>query len=332
MCEHSTILLALELSPAAGILPYVLLAMQADSIPSVSEDGAKVRVMAGQHNDTVGPIKMRNPGLLMDVTVQKGGKFVQEVGVWISAVNQGGLLAAACGNESPMLCDCQRTSGRLHWPRARHATPALSIPARRKAGTSTASCIVVFQVERFAILQCKSLPSCLHSAPLRPVCVGTLCLLFILPGCLPAEPPALQIPEEWTAFAYVAQGSGKLSGTRGSAEQALVFGKGNLVEATTEDAAGLRFLLIAGKPMNEPIVQVGTKLSGSQGVCVQHHSNSVHAAASQRGTRHPVMSCHPPLLFRQLGGFSAVMILPRSQLRMAAALVHPTRKVLVNSG
>ena len=56
--------------------------MQADSIPSVSEDGAKVRVMAGQHNDTVGPIKMRNPGLLMDVTVEKGGKFVQEVGVW----------------------------------------------------------------------------------------------------------------------------------------------------------------------------------------------------------------------------------------------------------
>eukprot|EP00891_Asterochloris_glomerata_P003526 jgi/Astpho2/3526/fgenesh1_pm.00057_%23_4_t len=117
--------------------------IQADSIPSVSEDGATVRVMAGQHNSTVGPIKMRNPGLLMDVTVEKGGKFVQE------------------------------------------------------------------------------------------------------------------IPEEWTAFAYVAQGSGKLSGTRGSAEQALVFGKGNLVEASTEDAAGLRFLLIAGKPMNEPIVQHG---------------------------------------------------------------------------
>ena len=81
----------------------------------------------------------------------------------------------------------------------------------------------------------------------------------------------MQIPEEWTAFAYVAQGGGKLSGTRGSAEQALVFGKGNLVEATTEDAAGLRFLLIAGKPMNEPIVQVSTMLSRSKGVCAEQH-------------------------------------------------------------
>lgn len=78
MAEHSTFL--------AGFLSCMLLAMQADSIPSVSEDGATVRVMAGQHNSTVGPIKMRNPGLLMDVTVEKGGKFVQEVGtpgVWL---------------------------------------------------------------------------------------------------------------------------------------------------------------------------------------------------------------------------------------------------------
>ncbi len=47
------------------------------------------------------------------------------------------------------------------------------------------------------------------------------------------------------AFAYVAQGHSKLSGTRGFAKQALAFGTGNLLDATTQDAAGIRFLLIA---------------------------------------------------------------------------------------
>ena len=84
MAEHCDLMLAFYLA-----CPF---AMQADSIPSVSEDGATVRVMAGQHNTTVGPIKMRNPGLLMDVTVEKGSKFVQEVGFWGLVATKGGLL------------------------------------------------------------------------------------------------------------------------------------------------------------------------------------------------------------------------------------------------
>jgi hypothetical protein len=35
--------------------------------------------MAGEHGGVVGPIKMRNPGLLMDVRLAPGGTFTQEV-------------------------------------------------------------------------------------------------------------------------------------------------------------------------------------------------------------------------------------------------------------
>ena len=52
---------------------------QASDIPTAEHDGVKVRIMAGQYEGTPGPIVMRNPGLLMDVTVSKGATFTQEV-------------------------------------------------------------------------------------------------------------------------------------------------------------------------------------------------------------------------------------------------------------
>ena len=52
---------------------------QAEQIPIVEQDGAKVRVMAGKSHGVTGPIAMRNPGLLLDVTVAKGATFSQEV-------------------------------------------------------------------------------------------------------------------------------------------------------------------------------------------------------------------------------------------------------------
>ena len=51
----------------------------------VQEGGVSVRVMAGTHSGTTGPIEMRNPGLLMDVTLTKGSTFLQEVGFLLSA-------------------------------------------------------------------------------------------------------------------------------------------------------------------------------------------------------------------------------------------------------
>ena len=52
---------------------------QAADIPSVDQDGVTVRVMAGSHKGTTGPIVMRNPGLLMDVMLCKGASFSQDV-------------------------------------------------------------------------------------------------------------------------------------------------------------------------------------------------------------------------------------------------------------
>lgn len=40
------------------------------------------------------------------------------------------------------------------------------------------------------------------------------------------------------------------------AVQALVLGKGDHATATTDNEGGMRFLLIAGRPIGEPVVQV----------------------------------------------------------------------------
>jgi quercetin 2,3-dioxygenase len=55
--------------------------MQATDIPVVQrqEDALCVRVMAGQSYGAVGPIKMRNPGMLLDVRLDSGGRFEQPV-------------------------------------------------------------------------------------------------------------------------------------------------------------------------------------------------------------------------------------------------------------
>ena len=56
---------------------------QKGDIPVVPLDAAgasSVRVMAGSHAGVAGPIKMRNPGLLMDVRLAANGTFKQEVG------------------------------------------------------------------------------------------------------------------------------------------------------------------------------------------------------------------------------------------------------------
>ena len=59
-------------------------------------------------------------------------------------------------------------------------------------------------------------------------------------------------------------GSGKICGTQGSCEHALVLGPGDHVTATTNDEEGLRFLLVAGQPIGEPVVQYGPFVMNTQ--------------------------------------------------------------------
>ena len=46
--------------------------------------------------------------------------------------------------------------------------------------------------------------------------------------------------------------------------QALVLGSGSYVTATTKNEGGMRLLVVAGKPINEPIVQYGPFVMNSQ--------------------------------------------------------------------
>lgn len=118
--------------------------LQADDIPVSEFQGGSVRVMAGKYSSVTGPLKLRNPGLLMDVR-----------------------LDANC------------------------------------------------------------------------------------------PPWSHQIISEWNAFAYVYQGSGKLDDKNASMQHAYIFSNAGDTVTAVAGPEGLRFLLIAGLPINEPVVQYG---------------------------------------------------------------------------
>ncbi|KAG1659279.1 hypothetical protein FOA52_008208 [Chlamydomonas sp. UWO 241] len=66
------------------------------------------------------------------------------------------------------------------------------------------------------------------------------------------------VPSDWNGFCYVYAGSGTVSGSAAKIEQALLMGAGDHVEAVAGAGSdGMRFLLIAGRPIGEPIVQHG---------------------------------------------------------------------------
>lgn len=66
-----------------------------------------------------------------------------------------------------------------------------------------------------------------------------------------------EVPSKWNSFAYVYEGGGSLGGQAVAIQHAYVFGnEGDTVRASA-GAEGLKFLLVAGQPINEPIVQHG---------------------------------------------------------------------------
>ncbi|OWM67662.1 hypothetical protein CDL15_Pgr024747 [Punica granatum] len=92
----------------------------------------------------------------------------------------------------------------------------------------------------------------------------TMYLDFTLKPRAQAHQP---IPEDWTAFLYVIEGEG-LFGTLNSppagAHNVLVLGKGDGLSVWNNGSKPLRFVLIAGQPLHEPVVQYGPFVMNSQ--------------------------------------------------------------------
>ncbi len=68
--------------------------------------------------------------------------------------------------------------------------------------------------------------------------------------------------------------------------QALVLGEGDHVTATTDSQDGLKFLLIAGKPIGEPIVQHGPFVMNTQAE-IQKAFEDYHNGVLQNPTDNP---------------------------------------------
>ncbi|XP_019100971.1 PREDICTED: pirin-1-like [Camelina sativa] len=77
------------------------------------------------------------------------------------------------------------------------------------------------------------------------------------------------VPESWTTFAYIIEGDegvfGSLNSSAISAHHVVVIGPGGLVSVWNKSTSrSLRFLLIAGEPIGEPVVQCGPFVMNSQ--------------------------------------------------------------------
>lgn len=68
----------------------------------------------------------------------------------------------------------------------------------------------------------------------------------------------------WSGFAYIYHGAGSISGTQVSPQHTVVLGEGDHIAAASDDDEGLRFLLVAGQPIGEPIVQHGPFVMNTQ--------------------------------------------------------------------
>jgi len=73
------------------------------------------------------------------------------------------------------------------------------------------------------------------------------------------------VRDEHNVFAYVVEGSGRFDETEQNieAENVILFGKGREVKAQASDA-GVRFLLVSGRPLREPVAWYGPIVMNTQ--------------------------------------------------------------------
>ncbi|KAJ9189068.1 hypothetical protein P3X46_000401 [Hevea brasiliensis] len=75
------------------------------------------------------------------------------------------------------------------------------------------------------------------------------------------------IPESWNAFVYVIEGEGAFglrNSSQAAAHHVLVLGSGDGLSVWNRSSKPLRFVLIAGQPINEPVVQHGPFVMNTQ--------------------------------------------------------------------
>jgi hypothetical protein len=83
------------------------------------------------------------------------------------------------------------------------------------------------------------------------------------------EPGAIlshKTQDEYNVFAYIVEGSTRFAETEQSttgAENVVLFGKGNEVKVQAGDA-GVRFLLVSGRPLKEPVAWYGPIVMNTQ--------------------------------------------------------------------
>jgi redox-sensitive bicupin YhaK (pirin superfamily) len=99
--------------------------------------------------------------------------------------------------------------------------------------------------------------------PVRDIVIDPQCLDVMLdPGAIFSH----TVQDEHNVFAYVVEGSGKFEETEQSAtgvENVILFGKGNEVKVQASDG-GVRFLLVSGRPLKEPVAWYGPIVMNTQ--------------------------------------------------------------------
>lgn len=92
----------------------------------------------------------------------------------------------------------------------------------------------------------------------------TMYLDFTLkPGAQIRQP----IPVSWNAFVYILEGEGTFGNSRSSpisAHHLVLLGSGDGLEAWNKSSKSLRFILVGGEPLGEPVVQYGPFVMNSQ--------------------------------------------------------------------
>ncbi|KAF6161934.1 hypothetical protein GIB67_014136 [Kingdonia uniflora] len=75
------------------------------------------------------------------------------------------------------------------------------------------------------------------------------------------------IPPTWNSFVYIIDGEGTFGKSESSptpSHHLLVLGTGNVLEAWNKSSEALRFLLVGGEPIGEPVVQYGPFVMNTQ--------------------------------------------------------------------